>query len=108
MLMNQNIPEEVLKAIQKEFHAIITGRADNFIKEHKIELPTLELLKKSVESDVWFPIPSMYGGFKFRLECDENNQYQLISESWSRSVEGSGQRHVITNSGSDLIEEGFV
>ena len=50
----------------------------------------------------------MYGGFKFRLECDENNQYQLISESWSRIVEGSGQRHVITNSGSDLIEEGFV
>lgn len=33
---------------------------------------------------------------------------RLIVESWSRVVGGSGQAHVITESGSVLVEEGFV
>lgn len=36
------------------------------------------------------------------------NSRGVVSESWSRMSEGSGQRHEITSAGSRLVEEGFV
>jgi hypothetical protein len=33
---------------------------------------------------------------------------RLMSESWCRVVEGSGQRHEITAQGARLVAEGFV
>ena len=33
---------------------------------------------------------------------------KLVSESWGRVVEGSGERHEITSAGSQLVEKGFV
>ena len=45
----------------------------------------------------------MYGGFSMSIQED-----QLVVASWSRVVDGSGQRHVITESGCELVEEGFV
>jgi hypothetical protein len=54
-------------------------------------------------------VPGMYGGFSYRLEV-AGVEAKLVSESWSRVVDGSGQRHEITSAGSQLVEveEGFV
>lgn len=64
-------------------------------------------LLMAAEPKAWFPIPGMYGGFSFWLEGDGPDA-KLITESWSRVVDGSGQRHEITPTGSRLVEEGFV
>jgi len=45
----------------------------------------------------------MYGGFSYHLQREE-----LIVVSWMRMVGGSGQRHVITEHGARLVDEGFV
>jgi hypothetical protein len=46
-------------------------------------------------------------GFRYRLEA-AGVEAKLVSESWCKVVEGSGQRHEITSAGSRLVEEGFV
>lgn len=60
-----------------------------------IELENIELLS--------FPFPGMYGGFSMSV-----HRGRLHVESWSRVVGGSGQAHVITESGCVLVEDGFV
>lgn len=55
----------------------------------------------------WFPIPGMYGGFSYWLK-GEGEDIKLITESWCRVWGGSGQRHEITATGSQLVEVGFV
>ncbi|MVQ43106.1 hypothetical protein GON06_13195 [Microbacterium sp. MAH-37] len=52
---------------------------------------------------LWFGYPGMYGGFDMSIHRD-----RLVVESWSRVVGGSGQAHVITESGCVLVEQGFV
>jgi hypothetical protein len=59
------------------------------------------------ECKFWFAVPGMYGGFNYWLE-GEGTGTRLISESWSRVVGGSGQRHEVTMLDSQLVEEGFV
>jgi hypothetical protein len=49
----------------------------------------------------------MYGGFSYRLGA-AGVEAKLVSESWCRVAEGSGQRHEITSAGSRLVAEGFV
>jgi hypothetical protein len=49
----------------------------------------------------------MYGGFVCRLER-AGDEPALTSESWCRVAGGSGQRHVITVDGYELVESGFV
>jgi len=56
---------------------------------------------------MWFPVPGMYGGFSYRL-VSIGVDAKLVSESWCRVVDGSGQRHEITSEGGRLVEEGFV
>ena len=56
---------------------------------------------------LWFPVPGMYGGFRCRLE-EAGDDARLVVDSFCRVVSGSGQRHAITSSGSELVEEGFV
>ena len=46
-------------------------------------------------------------GSSYWLETD-GVEPRLIAESWCRVVGGSGQRHEVTPSGSQLLEEGFV
>ena len=52
---------------------------------------------------VWFPVPGMYGGFSVALMRN-----YLEVQSWSRTVDGSGQAHVITAEGTVLVDEGFI
>jgi len=70
-------------------------------------LPELEPLLELDEPRTWFAIPGMYGGFAFSLEYGRSD-VRLVSESWCRVVEGSGQWHAVTQTGSELIAESFV
>lgn len=101
------VPPEDLLAIQEHFHTVIRGRAEDLVREHCLRLPVLEPLLELKHPEMWFTVPGMCGGFSYWLELKES-QSRLISESWCRVVGGSGQRHVVTTSGSELVERGFV
>jgi hypothetical protein len=103
----RQVPEDTLLAIEQHFHDVIRGRAATLIDEHNLTLPVLAPLLDVEEPKAWFPIPGMYGGFSYWLE-GEGDQAKLVTESWSRVVGGSGQRHEITAAGSRLVEKGFV
>ena len=102
----RQVAGSILLKIQGHFHAVIRERADCFVQEHALRLPELEPFLESEVSKMWFAVPGMYGGFSFWLETS-GSEAQLISESLCRIVGGSGQRHVITSSGSNLVAEGF-
>ena len=93
--------------IDKHFHALIRSRAGALVDEHQLTLPAVQVEQVGEESSGWFPVPGMYGGFKYWLEIDQL-PVRLVCESWSRIVGGSGQRHEITAEGTALLEEGFV
>jgi hypothetical protein len=97
----------VLLKIQAHFHAVIRDRIDRQLPDHGLRLPELEPLLELDRPHMWFPVPGMYGGFSYWLEAD-GVEAKLVSKSWCRVVEGSGQRHEITPAGSRLVEEGFV
>jgi hypothetical protein len=101
------IPEETLASIQRHFHAVIRGRAKLLLAEHPTPLPDLFATPSTAGEKAWFRVPGMYGGFSYWFE-GEGEQTKLISESWCRVVGGSGQRHEITATGSQLTECGFV
>ena len=101
------IAENTLLAIERHFHAVIRARAAELIDRHQVVLPELAPLLIAAEPKAWFPVPGMYGGFSYWLE-GEGRDAKLVSESWSRVVGGSGQRHEVTAEGSRLVEEGFV
>ena len=98
--------EQDLLAIQVHFHEVIRQRASDLIEEHAVVMPELSY-GYSVNEPGWFPIPGMFGGFSFWFDR-EGKTVKLITESWSRAVDGSGQRHEITPEGSRLVSEGFV
>ena len=56
---------------------------------------------------MWFQVLGMYGGFKYWRETTRGG-VKLVSESWCRVADGSGQRHEVTSAGRQLVEEGFV
>jgi hypothetical protein len=103
----RRVPVGILLKIQAHFHAVIRRRTDKEVQEHRLRLPELEPLLEFDDLRVWFPVPGMYGGFAYRLVAD-GVEAKLVSESWSRVVEGSGERHAITSAGSQLVEKGFV
>ena len=101
------VPLGVLLRVQAHFHAVIHGRVEQLVEEHKLRLPELEPLLELDRPKMWFTVPGMYGGFSYWLETD-GVEPKLVSESWCRVVGGSGQRHEITPGGSQLVEDGFV
>lgn len=103
----RHVPLGVLLRIQDHFHAVIRGRVDELVLENDLRLPQLEPLLELREPKMWFAVPSMYGGFSYRLQTD-GVAAKLVTESWCRVSGGSGQRHDITSTGSVLVEEGFV
>ena len=101
------MPDEPLAAIQAYFHTLIAKRAKEFGCVLPHDLPQLHGLGEDAESPAWFPVPGMYGGFRYRRE-GSGATTKLICESWSRVCGGSGQRHEISASGWTLVEEGFA
>jgi len=104
---HHQVPTDVLQAIQSHFHEVIRGRDGEAIAHMGLRLPELEPLLELERPHMWFPVPGMYGGFSYWLES-AGAHVMLVSKSWSRVVDGSGQRHEITSAGSRLVEEGFV
>ncbi|AOJ27081.1 hypothetical protein WJ12_19570 [Burkholderia seminalis] len=102
------VPDDTLRAIQRRFHEMILGRIAH-LRVDALRLPELEpLLELDAQAgNTWFAVPGMYGGFGYALRTDGETTV-LVSESWSRVVGGSGQRHEITAHGCTLVEEGFV
>src|SRR4051812_11606454 len=99
--------KSALQAIEKHFHAVINERAGKFVRQYHLQLPNLEELLRAHSHEGWFPVPGMYGGFKYWFD-DSGASTKLICESWCRVVGGSGQRHEITSNGAVLVAEGFV
>ena len=103
----KQIPQATLRRLQYHFHEVIRQRARDLIDKHELELPELRSLLDGDPKKKWFPIPGMHGGFSYWVEGQGTNA-KLITESWSRVVEGSGMRHVITTRGIELVDSGFV
>ena len=103
------IPSAALTAIERHFHKLVRSRA----REGRINCPPLQNLKlgqttsTSPETPEWFPVPGMYGGFAYWLDPIADRP-KLVTESWCRVAEGSGQRHEITEEGAKLVAKGFV
>ncbi|HMO83802.1 MAG TPA: hypothetical protein PKC18_02670 [Lacipirellulaceae bacterium] len=103
----RSVPEATLVAIQERFHAVIRERAAELTEQQMLDLPELAPLLSSNDPKAWFSVPGMYGGFSYWFE-GEGETAKLVTESWSRIVDGSGQRHEITAQGSQLVDQGFV
>jgi hypothetical protein len=97
------VPTDVLHALQEHFHGVVRGRASHLVDEQRLRLPELDVLTELDAPDMWFPVPGMYGGFRYALEGAE-----LKVDSWIRVVGGSGETHRITAEGAVLTERGFV
>lgn len=93
-----------LDAIRARLHDLIRERAGHIEGFDSLDLP---FLSSGSEQERWFPVPGWYGGFRLSL-VGRAGDLELIVESWSRVVEGSGQRHRITSCSTELLEEGFV
>lgn len=105
--LRRQVPIGILLKIQGHFHAVIRERADSLVKEHWLRLPDLEPLLELENPRMWFQVLGMCGGFRYWLEND-GVEAKLVTESWCRVCEGSGQRHEITSSCATLVAEGFV
>lgn len=101
------IEPDDLRRMEIYFHAVINGRAERLVREHKLRLPLLEPLQEMPMRGVWMPVPGMYGGFHYWLRRGAPDPL-LVAESWCRVVDGSGERHEITPRGIALVDEGFV
>jgi len=102
-VIHHPVPTARLILFQEHLHELIRARAGGLITDQRLRLPELEPLTELKNPVGWFAVPGMYGGFNYRLEGAD-----LVVESWSRVVEGSGQRHTIGASGPRLTAEGFV
>ena len=105
--LKRHVPSGILLKMQEHFHAVINSRASELVRRAGLRLPLLAPLLELGDVRIWFPIPGMAGGFAYRLASD-GPEAKLVCDSWSRMVDGSGERHEVTSSGSRLIEEGFV
>ena len=87
-----------LKIVQDRFHKLILERARVIpeymaMKDKELPILTNETGRSEVRHH-WYPVPGMYGGFKYWL-IEFNGKPILITESWCRVAEGSEQKHLI-------------
>jgi hypothetical protein len=94
---------DVLYALERHLHTVITKRIAEFGVTRPLRLPPLDLFTEMASPTMWFAIPGMYGGFKIELTGQE-----LLAESFSRVVEGSGEKHRIRADGPLLVAQGHV
>jgi hypothetical protein len=104
----RKVDARALERIQGHLHEVIRGRIkviEGILQA--VRLPELAPLTEYSSAAFWFPVPGMYGGFKFWLASD-GAKPKLVSESWCRVVGGSGERHEVTPEGAWLVDEGFA
>jgi len=96
-----------LLRIQELFHGLIRSRAREGEIPIPRRLPNLERQMVDEAEPRWFPVPGMYGGFKYELRRDGVSPVLHVS-SWSRVADGSGMRHHISPTQAILVEQGMV
>lgn len=50
----------------------------------------------------------MTGGFHYWFEFGQDSELKLVSDSWCRVVQGSGERHEVTADSIKMTAQGFV
>lgn len=95
-------------ALQRNLTAVIDGRIKGALYDGRdphtvLRYPPVGILHELPGKRLWFPVPGMYGGFDIALRSN-----YLEVHSWCRIAGGSGQTHVVTVSGSTLVDSGFV
>lgn len=93
--------------IERHFHDLIRARAGDRLGSRSASLPRLSRDVGTEDAPAWFAVDGMDGGFKYWWDSSATVP-RLMSESWSRTMTGSGQLHEITPAGSRLLAEGFV
>ena len=101
------VKSDHLVLMTRHFHALVHQRIKGFEEIPALRLPILDPLTELNVPVLWCQIHGMYGGFNLKLtrsgECP-----QLIVDSWSRVVGGSGQKHLIMPQGYVRLEDGTV
>ena len=97
-----------IRALDAHLAAVIDSRLRGVLYEGRdprevLRYPPVAILHEVPDRRLWFPVPGMYGGFDIHLRDG-----YLEVNSWCRVVGGSGQRHVITEQGTTLVDQGFV
>ena len=97
-----------IRALDAHLAAVIDGRIRGVLYKGRdprevLRYPPVAILHEVPGRRLWFPVPGMYGGFDIHLRDG-----YLEVNSWCRVVGGSGQRHVITEQGTTLVDQGFV
>ena len=106
-VFEHRVRSDALSRIQQNFHTVIMGRASDVIAEDRLRLPEFESALEFASAKFWFAVPGMYGGSSYWIVSDDSDSKSIV-ESWSRACDGPGQRHEITEGGSQLVEEGFI
>lgn len=101
------VSEIQISRLEEQLRKVVLGRTEDLVEKNQIEFPPLCLLLERESPVIWFPIPGMVGGFRIELRRAGESP-QLIVDSWSRSCEGSGERHLVMAHGYVLIAAGFV
>jgi len=96
------------RALDDQLSEVIERRIGGVLYEGRdpqavLRYPPVAILHETPARRLWFPVPGMHGGFDIQLR----DGYLEVA-SWCRVVGGSGQRHVITEDRTTLVEEGFV
>lgn len=97
-----------IRALDDHLAGLIESRVSGVLYEGRdpqavLRYPPVAIMHETPARRLWFPVPGMHGGFDIQLR----DGYLEVA-SWCRVVGGSGQRHVITEDRTTLVEEGFV
>lgn len=106
-LFNPDSGEAWLVAVQGHFDDLVRSTVASYQGVESIAPPTLSKAEITSMERPYLAVDGMYGGFTYWLE-ETGGGKQLIVESWSRVIEGSGLRHSITPAGVTLLDRGFV
>ncbi|PYE51990.1 ankyrin repeat domain-containing protein [Deinococcus yavapaiensis] len=87
-----------LQDVEELVHTVILGRAAALVQQHGVRLPPLDVLLELQPSELWVPIPGMYGGFHVRLAVIADEPIVVI-DSWVRVVGGSQERRLVSRAG---------
>lgn len=102
-----NPSAETLARLTGRFRDLVKATLRQYPEAAAADVPTLASPLPDRASPAWWPIAGMYGGFSYWLE-EFGGEGCLVVESWSRVVEGSGQRHRITTTETLLVDSGFI
>ncbi|MFJ2606249.1 MULTISPECIES: ankyrin repeat domain-containing protein [unclassified Streptomyces] len=106
--LHHPVPQDQLAVLQERLHLLIRFRAadghgSDLPAHNALRLPELELLTELDHPVCWFPVPGMYGGFRFELRGTE-----LVVESFMRRAEGSERTDRVTVHAIELEEGGLL